>query len=71
MGYVDSSVRVVPLDGIPPTPQNVSSNQYPIRGPMLFAGMQPPNDDYYRAFFAWVQSPDGQAIVRQHYGGLS
>ncbi|MBX3085195.1 MAG: substrate-binding domain-containing protein [Anaerolineae bacterium] len=71
MGYVDSSIRVIPLDGIPPTPRTVSANQYPIRAPMLFVGRRPPNDDYYRAFFAWVQSPEGQAIVRQHYGGLS
>ena len=70
MGYVDASIRVVPLDGVLPTPQTVSANQYPIRAPILVAGKQPPNDDAYRAFFAWVQSPDGQAIVRRHYGGL-
>lgn len=71
MGYADASIRVVPLDGVLPTPQTVSANQYPIRAPILVAGKQAPNSDHYRDFFAWVQSPEGQAIVRQHYGGLA
>jgi phosphate transport system substrate-binding protein len=71
MGYVDSTVQTVPLNSILPTLENVTSQHYPITMPIVFAGMHEPGDDAYRSFFAWVQSPDGQAIVRRHYGGLA
>jgi phosphate transport system substrate-binding protein len=70
MGYLDSSVRAVPLDGNSITPDTVASRQYPISAPLVFVGLAAPANDAYRAFFAWVQSPDGQAVVRRHYGGL-
>ena len=71
VGYVNGRVRAVPLDGVLPTPESMTAQRYPLSTPILFAGLHEPGDDAYRAFFAWVQSPDGQAIVRQHYGGLS
>jgi phosphate transport system substrate-binding protein len=71
MSYLTSSVRAVPLDGILATPDTLAANQYPIRTPILFAGLHAPDNDAYRAFFGWVQSPDGQAIVRRHYAGLA
>jgi phosphate transport system substrate-binding protein len=70
MGYLDSSVRAVPLDGIAITPDTVTGHQYPISTPIVFVGLAAPANDAYRAFFAWIQSPDGQSIVRRHYGGL-
>ena len=70
MGYLNSSIRAVPLDGILPTSDTVTANQYPLRAPIVFVGLHEPGNDGYRAFFAWTQSPEGQAIVRQHYGGL-
>jgi phosphate transport system substrate-binding protein len=71
MGYLDSSVRTVPLDGIAITPDTVTSRQYAISTPIVFIGLTAPANDAYRAFFAWIQSPDGQAIVRRHYGALA
>ncbi len=71
MGYLANTVRAVPLDGVLPTPDTVTGNQYPLRTPIVFVGLHSPDNDAYRAFFAWVQSPEGQAIVRRHYGGLS
>ena len=70
VGFLNDNVKVVPVDGILPTPATLTANQYPIRSPLLFVGMTEPGDDAYRAFFSWVQSPDGQAIVRRHYGAL-
>jgi phosphate transport system substrate-binding protein len=70
MAYVTGRVRVVPLDGVLPTPDTVSANQYPLRTPIIFVGLRAPNDDGYRAFFAWTQSPEGQAVVKRRYGGL-
>jgi hypothetical protein len=68
--YLDDDVRPVPLENIAPRPESITTNEYPIRAPVLFVGRQPPGDDAYRAFFAWVQSPDGQAVVQKHYGTL-
>jgi phosphate transport system substrate-binding protein len=71
MGYLSSRVRAVPLDGILPTPETVTSGQYPLRTPILLVGSHEPGDDNYRAFFAWAQSQEGQAIVRRRYGALA
>lgn len=71
MGYLDDRIRAVPLEGILPTPETVTANQYPLRTPIVFVGEKEPGNDLYRAFFAWVQSPAGQAIVMQRYGGLA
>jgi len=70
MGYLDAGVRVLAIEGVMPTPEAVTAEKYPIRAPIVFIGKTEPADDPYRAFFAWVQSPAGQAIVRQKYGGL-
>jgi hypothetical protein len=70
MGYLTSSVRTVALEGDLPSIENVTAHRYPIYTPMVFVGLQEPGNDIYRAFFSWVQSPEGQAIVQQHYGGV-
>jgi phosphate transport system substrate-binding protein len=71
MGYLSPRVRAVPLDGVLPTPETVTSGQYPLRTPILFVGLREPGNDPYRAFFAWAQSQEGQAIVRRRYGTLA
>ena len=63
-------IRVVPLDNVRPTPQTVGNGSYGLRSSVVFCGSKAPGDDTYRAFFAWVQSPAGQAIVAQHYAPL-
>lgn len=74
VGYLSSAVRAVPLDGVLPNPATLTAEQYPIRAPILFVGQREPQGDRqseaYRAFFAWVQSPAGQAVVQRQYGGL-
>lgn len=70
MGYLVPEVRAVPVEGISPTPGEVTAERYMIRTPIVFAGLSEPGDDAYRAFFAWIQSPEGQAVVRRRYGGL-
>jgi hypothetical protein len=70
MGYLSPGVRALMLDNVAPTPDTVSAKQYPIRAPIVIVGARAPADDAYRAFFAWIQSPEGQGIVRQHYGGM-
>ncbi len=76
VGYVSMSVplsaglRAVALDQILPTVQAVSENRYELRSPLLFVGKQAPGNDAYRDFFAWTQSPAGQAIIGRNYGVL-
>jgi ABC-type phosphate transport system substrate-binding protein len=77
MVYVDPRVRVVPLvpgEGLAPvlpTQDTVSQHTYPLRAPILVLGPTPPAEDsFYRDWFAWMQSADGQAVVGQHYGSL-
>ena len=58
-----AGVRIVPIDNVLPNAENITSGRYGLRSTVVFCGDQAPGDDQYRAFFAWVQSPAGQAIV--------
>ncbi len=69
MGYLDSSVRAMSIDGVAPTLDNVYENTYPLRSTLYFVGLEEPQDDY-RIFIGWVQSPEGQAVVAHHYAPL-
>ncbi len=71
MGYLTAGVKAVALDDVLLTPDTVMANQYPLRTPIVIAGIHAPGNDAYREFFAWIQSPEGQAVVRRRYGGLA
>jgi phosphate transport system substrate-binding protein len=77
MAQVDHRVRVVPIADqktdppVLPTPETVGAGQYPLRSTIMLAGLQPPDESsIYRDWFAWMQSPAGQAIVGQSYAPL-
>lgn len=70
MSYVDSSVQIIQVDGVAPTIANVYQNAYALRTTLYFAGPDEPQDANLRAYIAWVQSPDGQAIVGRRYTPL-
>jgi phosphate transport system substrate-binding protein len=69
IGYLNDSVQPISINEAAPTQANVSANLYPLRTTIFFAGPGEP-DGALRAFIGWVQSPDGQAIVAQHYAPL-
>jgi phosphate transport system substrate-binding protein len=69
MSYVDSTVRALSIDEVPPTLSHVTDNTYPLRATLFIGGHTEPEGEY-RAFIAWVQSPTGQAIVGRHYAPL-
>ncbi|GAB4418386.1 MAG: hypothetical protein Kow00106_14350 [Anaerolineae bacterium] len=78
MAFVDRRVRAVPIqvaageEAVLPTPQTVSEGSYPLRTPLLIVGAQPPAaDSFYYEWFAWMQSPAGQAVIGQRYGTLA
>lgn len=68
-GYDASKIRVLQVDNIPATSFNIAQNRYPLRSTIFIIGLQEPQGSL-RAFFGWIQSPDGQLIVRQHYTPL-
>ncbi len=82
IGYVglellDSRVRAVPLaaeiGGVPvlPTRAALDSGQYPLPMMIQIVGLAPPEEgSIYRDWFAWMQSGDGQALVRARYGAF-
>ncbi len=69
MGYLNTTVKIIQVDGSAPTQANVYANTYPLRATIFFAGPQEPEDEL-RAFIGWVQSPEGQAVVAQRYAPL-
>jgi phosphate transport system substrate-binding protein len=70
MSYADSSVKALPIDSINPTLANVFNNTYPLRSTIFVIGREEPETDY-RAFIAWIQSQEGQAVVAQQYAPLT
>lgn len=80
VGFVPLSALANPalavaLDGVPPTRETVATMEYPLRIMTYVAGMaEPAADDpvgrHFRAFFGWVQGPEGQAIVASHGASL-
>lgn len=69
-GYLAEGVRVVAFDGILPTTEAITAGSYALRAPILIVGNAELANDLYRAFFVWIQSPEGQRIVKRYYGGL-
>ncbi len=70
MSYLDASVQAISMDDIAPTLENVYMNTYPLRATIFIAGLNEPQNEY-RAFIAWAQSPEGQAVVARKYAPLS
>ncbi|MBZ0302560.1 MAG: substrate-binding domain-containing protein [Anaerolineae bacterium] len=66
---VDSRVQTLRINSITPTQLSISENNYPLRTTLFFAGPGEPEGPL-RQFIAWVQSPEGQAIVARRYAAL-
>lgn len=77
MAYLDGRVQVVAVQESPdgpaqtPTPDTVSTGSYPLRVPVLVVGQATPEpDSVYFNWFAWMQSPAGQAVIGARYGTI-
>lgn len=76
MAALGEGVRAVPLGvegGAPVTlsSASVSSGAYPLRAPIVIAGLSAPDQaSAFHAWFAWMQSAEGQAVVARHYAPL-
>lgn len=75
MALTDSTVRALALDGVTPSAATLANDTYPLRSFVYLIGLREPDgsqplDLDYRAFFAWAQGPDGQAVASQRYAPL-
>lgn len=67
MGYLNDQVRAVPIEGLLPTPQNVSPAEYFLTRELVILN-RPGLSPEAQAFLDFALSPAGQAIVAQRYG---
>lgn len=66
---IDARARAIPLDGEAPSIAAIASGRYPLRSTLFIIGSREAADAM-RAFIAWVQGPEGQAIVSQRHAPL-
>ncbi|MEW5986024.1 MAG: substrate-binding domain-containing protein [Chloroflexota bacterium] len=62
-----AGVKAVAVDGIEATPATTASQTYPLTVPLYFAAPAEPQGEL-RAFLAWLQSDEGQAILGVNFG---
>ena len=69
LSHVTDRVKLITIDDVLPSQSTVMDNIYPLRITLFIIGRKEPPTEY-RAFFSWIQSHDGQAIVSQNYVSL-
>lgn len=67
LSALQTGVQVIAIDGVMPTPATVASQDYPLTVPLYFVATAEPQGAL-RAFVAWLQSAEGQAIVSEKVG---
>jgi phosphate transport system substrate-binding protein len=67
MGYADSSVRVLAVEGLTPTPENVSRGEYHLTRDLILL-TRPDAPPEVKAFVRFALSPQGQTVVGANYG---
>lgn len=60
---VEPSIRLIAVDGVPPTRDNVLSGAYPVQRPLYLVYEPSRMKPVVQAFLDYVQSPEGQAIL--------
>lgn len=63
-GYLDSTVKVLSVDGTPATEENAKNGTYPIVRPLLFVTKEEPEGPV-KEFIDFCLSEEGQAIVEE------
>ncbi len=64
-------VKLLAIDDIPPTRNEVGSQRYPLTAPLYYLHHSPDEPEgQLRHFLAWLQSPDGQQAIGSVYGRI-
>lgn len=67
LDVINDTVSTVNLDGVEPTEENIAGGSYSLCRPFVMAtkGEISEQDEITQAFFAYIASEEGQAIIRQ------
>ncbi len=68
LGLLSGDVRPLGINGI--EPRLDQPGDYPLQAPIFVVGADDPQGAY-RAFFAWMQSSSGQAVIARRYQPLA
>jgi len=66
LAAVDSSVRVLAIEGVIPSLMTLADRSYPLRSTVFVIGLAEP-EGAARAFIGWLQSPEGQDALKRHH----
>lgn len=66
LAFSPDGVRVVPLDGVAPSPEAIRTADYPLSRPLVLATRGVPEGPL-KDFLDYVMSPEGQAIVARSF----
>ena len=58
-------VRLLALDGVSPTPENIQSGAYPFVLPLYAITLENDKKPEIAAFLKWMQGPEGQELVKK------
>jgi len=64
LGYLDSSVKALAMNGVPATEENAKNGTYPVVRPLYFLTKQQPTG-IVKDFIDFCTGPDGQKIVAE------
>jgi phosphate transport system substrate-binding protein len=64
--YLDDQVRAVALEGVPPAPEAVAADLYPLSRSLYLVTQEEPQNAS-RDFVQWILTPQGQEIVTAHH----
>lgn len=66
MAYAVPGARALPVDGVKPTPDDVRAGTYLLSRPLLLVSKNRPSGTL-KAFYDFMASAEGQAIVAKHF----
>lgn len=66
LGSLNPEVKGIKVDGVAPTVDNIKAKTYKLSRPFIYMTKEEPTGAT-KAFIDWVLSPDGQAVVKQHF----
>jgi phosphate transport system substrate-binding protein len=64
LGYLDSSVKALEMNGVPATEENAKNGTYPVVRPLYFLTKQQPTG-IVKDFIDFCTGPDGQKVVAE------
>jgi phosphate transport system substrate-binding protein len=65
----EKRIRLLPIDGVAATRENLVSGAYPVRRPLFLVASNTSAKPAIRAFLEFVRSPDGQRIISDRGAG--